>query len=178
MRMAGEQHEARGAPEIATSGVVRPLSRAARRPCARPSCPAPASARLVFSYATREAWIDPLGEPAPQAYDLCAPHAARTRPPHGWALVDRRPPEERGDPPGEEDDERDTVAVLAAALAEPWPGPAVPGDREDAAATEDPSPVLGPDAACPVDAPSPRPVPAARRRSTPPPASGTPAGDW
>jgi phosphomannomutase len=84
------------------SRVVRSLARAAERPCARPSCPAPARATLSFSYATAEAHLDRLSDAAdPQRYDLCARHAARTEPPRGWDLVDRRPDEDRVelDPP-------------------------------------------------------------------------------
>ncbi len=101
--------------------VVRPLSRAAERPCARPGCPTPARATLTFAYAQREAWLERLHDTdEPQAYDLCGTHASRTRPPHGWSLRDRRPPEERDiDPPpvtpADLGGER-TVAVLAAAL--------------------------------------------------------------
>ena len=112
--------------DVRPDAVVRPLSRRAERPCARPGCPAPARATLTFAYHQREAWIERLQDRSePQAYDLCASHASRTGPPHGWTLRDRRPEEERRtDPPpvtpvdlgGER-----TVAVLAAALR------AVPG---------------------------------------------------
>ncbi|MFA9430084.1 DUF3499 family protein [Egicoccus sp. AB-alg2] len=105
---------------VARDAVVRPLALAADRACSRPSCPAPASATLTFNYAEREAWITRLAEArAPQSYDLCAVHAARTQPPHGWRLRDRRPAEEQG---REEPQAHtsfggpDTVAVLAAAL--------------------------------------------------------------
>jgi hypothetical protein len=104
------------------SRVVRSLARAAERPCARPSCPAPARATLSFAYATAEAHLDRLSDAAdPQRYDLCARHAARTEPPRGWDLVDRRPDEDRVelDPPpitSRELGSDATVAVLAAAL--------------------------------------------------------------
>jgi hypothetical protein len=107
--------------DVRPDAVVHPLSRAAERPCARPGCPSPARATLTFAYAQREAWIERLQERVePQAYDLCANHASRTRPPHGWSFRDRRPEEERriGSPPVTPADlggER-TVAVLAAAL--------------------------------------------------------------
>jgi hypothetical protein len=106
----------------AREAVVRPLARAAERPCVRPGCPAPAQASLTFRYGSREAWVERLtSEPSPEAYDLCGPHAARTRPPHGWQLRDRRPREEQVEAPAEPEPRRDlggedTVAVLAAAL--------------------------------------------------------------
>lgn len=118
-------------PARARDRVVRPLSRAAARPCSRPGCPTPASATLRFSYGTREAWLGGLSEDRqPEAYDLCGAHADRTRPPHGWDLVDERPadaaPERAGGPPADLGGER-TVAVLAAALravpSEPEPQP-------------------------------------------------------
>ena len=60
--------------------------------CARPGCSTVASASLSFSYLEQLAVLDPLdGDPPPQAYGLCAAHAARTRPPKGWELCDRRP---------------------------------------------------------------------------------------
>lgn len=158
---------------VSVDAVVRPLSRVAQRPCARPGCPAPARATLTFTYHDQVAVIDRLLERAePQTYDLCASHASRTRPPHGWTLRDRRPEEERKHsvPPSLPVDlgsER-TVAVLAAALrAVPAPseadadrtfaGPiASASDREmpatatDAIASgqpsdpeDEPSPVLG-----------------------------------
>ncbi len=60
------------------------------RLCGRPACPAPASATLSFSYATRTLWLDDLGEPQPQVIDLCRDHADRLRPPVGWEGLDRR----------------------------------------------------------------------------------------
>lgn len=111
------------ARERTRDAVVRPLSRAAVRPCARPGCPSPARATLSFRYATREAWLGALGEdPAPSDYDLCAAHADRTQPPHGWRIVDRRPEDDdaggsaRGDGPMRDLGGEHTVAVLAAAL--------------------------------------------------------------
>ena len=87
----------------------------------RPGCPTPARASLSFRYGTREAWLERLSdEPRPESYDLCGSHAARTRPPHGWQLRDRRPREEQVDaePPTPPDGlgGEQTVAVLAAAL--------------------------------------------------------------
>jgi hypothetical protein len=141
----------------AGDAVVRPITRAARRPCARPGCPAPAHASLVFSYGTREVWLDRLGEPVPQSYDLCAPHAARTQPPHGWRLEDRRPADEQaasevGTRPTAPIGGEQTVAVLAAALRAVPDLPASPD--EPVTVTEDaPSPVLGHGAA-PSDEPA------------------------
>lgn len=121
--------EARSA---ARDAVVRPLSRAAGRPCARPGCPVPARATLSFRYATREAWVETLGdEPSPATYDLCAGHADRTRPPHGWALVDQRPAEEGRAADADHDGigGEHTVAVLAAALRA-VPAPDAPSPRD------------------------------------------------
>jgi hypothetical protein len=105
----------------ARDAVVRPLARAAQRACVRPGCPSPARASLSFRYETREAWLGRLDdEPRPESYDLCSSHAARTQPPHGWQLRDRRPREEQvdGEPPATPDHlgGEQTVAVLAAAL--------------------------------------------------------------
>lgn len=117
--------------------VVRPLGRVVERPCARPSCSTPARATLRFSYADREASIERLAEqPAPQTYDLCAIHAARTRPPHGWTLRDRRPEDERRpdappQPPVDLGGDR-TVAVLAAALRAAPDAVSEDADRADA----------------------------------------------
>lgn len=98
----------------AARGNVRTLSRSGRS-CARPGCPAPAQATLVFRYEDREAeLLDLTDEPTPAAYDLCEPHAGRTHPPHGWALRDRRCGPTA---PGRRlEDTDETVAVLAAAL--------------------------------------------------------------
>ncbi|MEX1177460.1 MAG: DUF3499 family protein [Nitriliruptor sp.] len=104
------------------SRVVRSLARAAERPCSRPGCPAPARATLTFSYATAAAFLEPLSDEAdPQRYDLCARHAARTEPPRGWNLEDRRPEDDRAahEPvtlPARDLGSDATVAVLAAAL--------------------------------------------------------------
>lgn len=172
--------------------VVRPLSSVSERPCARPSCPAPARATLTFSYATREATLGRLTEERdPRGYDLCAAHAARTEPPRGWSLDDQRPEEDLQ--PAAPRPERDlgseaTVAVLAEALrAVPAPqqpaGPPEdatdhgdvpvppPPDPDTAVATGPPPPpphVLGgssgrsPEPTAPP--PAPRPVPAAEER--------------
>lgn len=153
----------------ARDAVVRPLSRVAGRPCARPGCPSPARATLSFRYATRETWLEALAEePVPAAYDLCVSHADRTRPPHGWGLVDQRPAEEAPAPgvPARELGGEHTVAVLAAALRAvapaPEPGPAS-GPAFEPAPEPEPEPLI---AVAPDPEPSvaPRPVPAARDR--------------
>lgn len=106
------------ARKTAQDNVVRPMARAGARPCARPGCPAPARSTLSFRYDTREAWLESLAdESSPATYDLCGPHASRTRPPHGWSLVDKRPDEPdtaRAD--SAELGGSETVALLAAAL--------------------------------------------------------------
>jgi hypothetical protein len=181
------------------SRVVRSLARAAERPCARPSCPAPARATLSFSYATAEAHLDRLSDQAdPQRYDLCARHATRTEAPRGWALVDRRPDEDRVEveaPPitSRELGSDETVAVLAAALrAVPEPVASAPAAATPHVAASPPvvaeqaparrrtvvDTLLSPPPADPVAPPpspapvvrTPRPVPAAGRRG--------PATDW
>lgn len=98
--------------------VVRPLSRAATRRCARPGCPTPATATLTFGYEQQHATLGPLvPDGGPETYDLCSDHADRTRPPHGWTLRDDRPEEVPVEAPDASalGSER-TVAVLAAAL--------------------------------------------------------------
>jgi hypothetical protein len=186
------------------SRVVRSLARAAERPCARPSCPAPARATLSFSYATAEAHLDRLSDHAdPQRYDLCARHATRTEAPRGWELVDRRPDEDRVEleaPPitSRELGSDETVAVLAAALrAVPEPVASTPDVPPRVAASEpvvtEPGPahrrtvvdtLLAPPLADPV-APAPSPAPPAAaapavRTPRPVPAAGRrgPATDW
>ncbi len=102
-------------------GAARGPRGADERVCARPACRQPATATLGFSYAAREVELDALAQRrSPQTYDLCTVHAARTRPPHGWELRDRRPDDDRrrdvrGAVPADLGGDR-TVAVLAAAL--------------------------------------------------------------
>lgn len=102
--------------------VVRSLSLAVRRPCARPACVSPAHATLSFDYSRREAWIEQLASQTdPGSYDLCAIHVSRTRAPYGWRLRDRRPVDERqpqDTPPVQPADlsSQRTVAVIRAAL--------------------------------------------------------------
>jgi PAS domain-containing protein len=106
---------------VGPDAAHRSLPRAVVRPCSRPSCTTPAAATLTFRYGTREAWIERLADRVdPQSYDLCVTHAARTHPPEGWQLRDRRPEGERrpAEPhptPVDLGGDR-TVAVLAAAL--------------------------------------------------------------
>lgn len=163
------------------SRVVRSLARAVERPCSRPGCPAPARATLTFVYAEAEVLLDRLADDVhPQGYDLCARHAARTEPPRGWHLTDRRPEDDRLDIEQPVAAVRDlggqaTVDVLAAALRAVPPPSAAPVDLDPSAAPVD----LEPSAAT-ADArepatehprvPAPRRVPAAGDRG--------PATDW
>ncbi len=116
--------------------VVRPLSRAADRRCSRPGCPTPARTTLTFQYGERRAVLAPLAEDSnPEAYDLCAEHADRTGPPHGWTLEDERPADPvRAPDPDTLGSER-TVAVLAAALQRDEPS-ALTDDGVDTAALD------------------------------------------
>jgi hypothetical protein len=115
-----------GTSEHLRSGVVRDadavvhrFATAVQRPCARPGCSTSARATLSFRYAAQEAVLEVLlPEARPQTYDLCLDHAARTTPPRGWQLRDRRPEDERRPvdpslPPPDLGGDR-TVAVLAA----------------------------------------------------------------
>lgn len=104
-------------PDVASSGVVQPLSRAAARRCSRPGCPTPATATLTFAFGDRLAVLTPL-EPdgGPETYDLCRDHADRTSPPLRWTLRDDRPEDLEDVPPPEDLGSAHTVAVLAAAL--------------------------------------------------------------
>jgi len=153
-------------PRRSGDGTVLHLPAPTDRTCARPACEAPAVATLSFSYAERQVDLAPLAEQRePQTYDLCTAHAARTRPPHGWQLRDRRPedtrqPDVRPSVPADLGGDR-TVAVLAAALR------AVPGAvSEDAAPA--PTAEIVPDPAPVASSAGPaRPVPAAERRLRP-----------
>lgn len=110
---------ARSVPSDAlSSGVVRPISRAATRRCSRPGCPALATATLTFRYDEQHARLAALvPDGGPETYDLCGEHADRTRPPFGWSLKDDRPEEVSVDTPDVADlSSARTVAVLAAAL--------------------------------------------------------------
>ena len=47
-----------------------------------------AAATLTYVYEDQMAVLGPLShERTPHAYDLCARHAERTRPPQGWLLT-------------------------------------------------------------------------------------------
>jgi hypothetical protein len=131
-----------GTSEHLRSGVVRDadavvhrFATAVQRPCARPGCSTSARATLSFRYAAQEAVLEVLlPEARPQTYDLCLDHAARTTPPRGWQLRDRRPEDERRPvdpslPPPDLGGDR-TVAVLAAALR------AVPDAASERAVTD------------------------------------------
>lgn len=85
-------------------------------------------------------------EAVPAAYDLCGTHADKTRPPHGWGIVDQRPAEDdqsTSDAPRVDAEElggEQTVAVLAAALRSvPDPTPVEPAPAPEPVAT-DPAP--------------------------------------
>lgn len=163
-------------------GSVGTIGRTVGRSCSRPGCPTPAASTLVFSYGDRTArLVELLDERDPQAYDLCEPHATRTRPPHGWEIADDRPARPTG-PPLDLDDEHGTVAILAAALrgetstSHPAGGrdaaPTGPTDEtEDVSDDPDEDPLRAAleevqrvVVADPHDEPSPAPTPLRRRR--------------
>ena len=132
-----------------TDRVVRPIAAAGGRTCARPGCPAPAQATLVFAYDEKQARLTGLlPERDPASYDLCTGHAERTSPPFGWTLTDERPPDD--DAPVDLSDEDRTVAVISAALravpsAPDRSAPAPHDDHGDTTSTPDtraPRPVL------------------------------------
>lgn len=108
---------ARAVDRAQPRSVVRPISRAADRRCSRPGCPTPARTTLTFQYGERRAVLAPLADDStPEAYDLCAEHADRTGPPHGWTLEDERPADPAAAPDPDTLGSERTVAVLAAAL--------------------------------------------------------------
>ena len=159
MSDTGSSPSAAAQDRTARDAVVRPLARAAQRACVRPSCPSPARASLTFRYETREAWLERLDdEPRPESYDLCSSHAARTRPPYGWQLRDRRPREEQldGEPPVRPDHlgGEQTVAVLAAALRSVPAGDEL--DRDPVPPTPEPTPEPPPE---PIQELAPEAVP-------------------
>jgi hypothetical protein len=48
-------------------------------------------ATVTYHYGEQAAWLDQLTvDRDPHAYDMCAGHAERLRPPQGWMLDDRR----------------------------------------------------------------------------------------
>lgn len=61
------------------------------RRCARPGCAESATLTLSYDYRAATVWLEPLAaEGHPMTHDLCDRHGARTAPPRGWELVDRR----------------------------------------------------------------------------------------
>jgi hypothetical protein len=61
------------------------------RRCARPGCGEVATVTLSYHYGQATVWLEPLvTEGHPMTHDLCDRHSARTAPPRGWRLVDRR----------------------------------------------------------------------------------------
>lgn len=66
----------------------------AMRTCAKTACRWPAAATLSYRYATRQVWLQDLGEDHPATHDLCPHHAAALTVPRGWTLVDHRSPQE------------------------------------------------------------------------------------
>ena len=69
--------------------MFRPYN-GAHRLCARPGCGAPATAVLVFQYASGTVWVLDMGEPDPASIDLCTRHADKVSAPRGWTTHDRR----------------------------------------------------------------------------------------
>ncbi|MGH2772785.1 MAG: DUF3499 family protein [Actinomycetota bacterium] len=61
------------------------------RTCSRAACRGVAVATLKFDYPSRRAWLEDLkAGHDPSSYDLCAIHAERFGPPHGWVAEDHR----------------------------------------------------------------------------------------
>ncbi|MSO59437.1 MAG: DUF3499 family protein [Ilumatobacteraceae bacterium] len=61
------------------------------RQCSRSGCAGTAHVTLSYQYARSLVWLDDLSpERDPHSYDMCDQHAARTTPPSGWRLQDRR----------------------------------------------------------------------------------------
>ncbi|MFN8026712.1 MAG: DUF3499 family protein [Acidimicrobiia bacterium] len=88
----------RVASRVAASGVHPAFGGVPVRRCARPDCSATGAVTLVCDYAARTvvmvAAADSPEVDDPARYDLCARHAERFRPPHGWELtVDIRDPD-------------------------------------------------------------------------------------
>jgi len=80
-----------GGVAIRGSGERRRYPRSMRRSCARPGCGEPATVTLSYDYGGATVWLESLApEGHPMTHDLCERHAARTNPPRGWNLVDRR----------------------------------------------------------------------------------------
>lgn len=78
---------------LAANPAVHPALAGAlpARRCARPDCSAVAAVTLVCDYAARSVVMSGAAEAPevddPARYDLCARHASRFRPPHGWELT-------------------------------------------------------------------------------------------
>ncbi|MGH8927565.1 MAG: DUF3499 family protein [Acidimicrobiia bacterium] len=53
-------------------------------------CSVPASARMVYTYADRQVWLEDLDGRPTAGYAMCGTHADRLTPPLGWTLTDRR----------------------------------------------------------------------------------------
>jgi len=54
-------------------------------------CGSPPAAHMTFSYDDSAVWLDDIVGPSEAyTYSLCANHADRMTPPHGWTLTDRR----------------------------------------------------------------------------------------
>lgn len=64
-----------------------------RRHCSRTGCSEAATVTLTYQYSLAQVWLDELAtERDPHAYDLCARHGNRLKPPQGWQVRDRRRP--------------------------------------------------------------------------------------
>lgn len=61
-----------------------------RRQCGRTGCARIATATMSFAPGEPIVWLDPIRDEGQSAGDLCARHADRLVPPHGWTLEDRR----------------------------------------------------------------------------------------
>jgi len=72
-------------------GVHPAFAQAPARRCARPDCSATAAVTLVCDYTARTVLMTAAADAPevddPARYDLCARHADRFRPPHGWELT-------------------------------------------------------------------------------------------
>lgn len=74
-------------PVVQNAGYLRRM----RRRCARPGCSETTTVTLSYDYKGATVWLEHLAaEGHPMTHDLCDRHAARTKPPRGWQLVDQR----------------------------------------------------------------------------------------
>jgi len=103
-----------GQPAAHPAFVHTPLRR-----CARPDCSATAAVTLLCDYTARTVLMTVAADAPevddPACYDLCARHADRFRPPHGWELtVDVRTPHDHGPHDGglHDVDPRELAAAL------------------------------------------------------------------